>query len=354
MLSRIIDQTRWRKAYLKELERVSRDLPDRVLSSIFFGGGTPSLMDPDTVGAIIDAAYKFWPAANDVEVNLEANPSSVEAGRFRGYQAAGVNRVSLGIQALNDVDLRRLGRLHTAYEARKALEIARECFERVSFDLIYARQDQSLADWRDELTSALSLGMDHLSLYQLTIEDGTAFGDRYKRGTLRGLPEDDLSADMYELTQDLTSAAGLHRYEVSNYARDGAESRHNLVYWRYGDYAGIGPGAHGRVTLPEGRFATETALAPGLWLKSAEAGSGETKRTKLDQNEQAGEYLMMGLRIAEGIDLNRFNSLSLARMDEARLDHLLELGLLNRSENRISATDRGFALLNQIVADLLP
>ncbi len=245
-----IDESRWVRAYLREIDRYAAEVPERVLTSIFFGGGgTPSLMAPDTVSAILERIRAHWPVANDLEVTLEANPGSVEAGRFRGYADAGVNRVSVGVQALNDADLRRLGRLHTVEEALAALEIARNTFERVSFDLIYARQGQTLEEWRAELSGALEFAADHLSLYQLSIEPGTAFGDRYDAGKLRGLPDEDLSAEMYLLTQEMCETAGFHAYEVSNHAKPGAESRHNQIYWRYGDYAGIGPGAHSRLTV---------------------------------------------------------------------------------------------------------
>ena len=245
-VSRRIDQSQWCKAYLRELDRVGALTQGRVLDSVYFGGGTPSLMAPETVRAILDHVQRTWPMRNDPEITLEANPSSVEVGRFRAFSEAGVNRVSLGVQALNDTDLNRLGRLHTVQEARQAFDIARNQFDRVSFDLIYARQDQSLTAWSQELTEALSMAVDHLSMYQLTIEQGTAFGDRYSRGRLTGLPDDDVSADMYEVTQEVCEKAGLPAYEVSNHARPGSASRHNMIYWQYGDYIGIGPGAHGR------------------------------------------------------------------------------------------------------------
>jgi oxygen-independent coproporphyrinogen-3 oxidase len=276
-----IDHARWREAYLKEIAVYAGLVPDRVLTSIFFGGGTPSLMEPETVAEVIAAARRAWPVANDLEVTLEANPTSVEAGRFAAYAEAGVSRVSLGIQALNDTDLQRLGRRHSVAEAIQAYEVARKFFNRTSFDLIYARQDQTLVDWRAELRLALDLAVDHLSLYQLTIEGGTAFGDRYAAGKLRGLPEEDLAADMYEATQDICGTAGLEGYEVSNHAKPGAESRHNLIYWRYGDYVGIGPGAHGRLTLNGQRHATEAWRAPGKWLDSVAKGLGESLRDPL-------------------------------------------------------------------------
>ena len=244
-----IDQARWQAAYLSELDRAAAETENRVLETVFFGGGTPSLMDPSLVYAIIERIRQNWPMVNNPEISLEANPTSVEAGRFAGYRDAGVNRISMGIKALNDDDLRRLGRMHSVKDAKAAFDTARNLFDRVSFDLIYARQNQTLQDWKAELTEALSIAVDHLSLYQLTIEDGTAFGARHAAGGLKGLPDDDTSADMYLLTQEITASAGLGSYEVSNHAREDAQSRHNLIYWRGVDYIGICPGAHGRFTL---------------------------------------------------------------------------------------------------------
>ncbi|MFC4669093.1 radical SAM family heme chaperone HemW [Seohaeicola nanhaiensis] len=349
---RHIDQNAWRDAYLSEIARVAALTPDRVLNSIFFGGGTPSLMAPETAAAVIEAARGHWRFANDIEVTLEANPGSVEAGRFAGYRDAGVNRISMGIQALNDPDLRRLGRIHTLAEARAAFDVARGLFDRVSFDLIYARQDQSLEDWERELTEALAMAVDHLSLYQLTIEPGTAFGDRQARGGLRGLPDEDLGAEMYDLTQEICEAAGMPRYEVSNHARDGAQSRHNLIYWRYGDYAGIGPGAHGRLTLGGQRHATECPRMPQAWLEAVARGSGEDLREALSGAEQAEEYLLMGLRISEGIDRARYAALAGRPLSEAAVAELVELGMIEASETSISVTYQGFNLLNRVIARL--
>lgn len=352
-VSRQIDETVWRDAYLSEIERVSAETPDKVLNTIFFGGGTPSLMSPDLVAQVIDAARRAWRWSNDVEITLEANPGSVEAGRFAGYRMAGVNRISMGVQALNDADLRRLGRIHTVSDARAAFDIARGEFDRVSFDLIYARQDQDLDHWRRELRAALDMAVDHLSLYQLTIEDGTAFADRFKAGGLRGLPEDGLAADMYDLTQDVCGAAGMPAYEVSNHAAAGAESRHNLIYWRYGDYAGIGPGAHGRLTLNGQKFATEAPRAPGLWLKKTRSGNGETERTALGQQDQAYEYLMMCIRLSEGLDMRRFERLLGQPLDPDRLDHLVQLGLVTVDGSILTATPSGRTLLNSVIAELI-
>ena len=349
-----IDQARWLDAYLSEIKRVSLETPGRALTSIFFGGGTPSLMAPDTVGRIIEAARAVWPTANDLEITLEANPTSVEAGRFRGFRDAGVNRVSVGLQALNDADLKRLGRLHSAEEGRKAYALARDVFARVSFDLIYARQYQGLDGWRAELTEALTLAADHLSLYQLTVEPGTAFGDRHARGRLGGLIDDDLGAEMYDLTQEMCAAAGLPAYEVSNHASDMAQSRHNLIYWRGGDYVGIGPGAHGRLTLAGQRIATETELSPGGWLdRVARDGSGETLRSTITAREQAEEYAMMALRLSEGMDRQRFVRLNGSDFDPELLNRLADIGMITVSPERITATAEGRRVLNAILRDLL-
>ena len=342
-----IDQSRWRAAFAREIARFRDEMPDAVISSIFFGGGTPSLMEVETVASIIDAAQRAWRFANDVEITLEANPTSVEAARFRGYRAAGVNRISIGIQALNDSDLRKLGRLHSVSEAEAAFAVARENFPRVSFDLIYARQDQSLAAWEAELGRALTLAADHLSLYQLTIEPGTAFGDRFARGKLAGLPDEDLGADMFELTQDMTAAAGLPAYEVSNHAAQDAESRHNMIYWTGGDYIGIGPGAHGRLSAPEGRVATEAVLAPGAWLNGVERGAGYETRTALTAREMAEERIMMGLRLRSGMDIAGLDS----RLGDT--SNLEELGLLVRTSGRLALTSAGRPLLNAVLRELL-
>ena len=353
-VEKFIDQDRWRKAYLSELKRCAKLTPGRVVNSVFFGGGTPSLMDPTSISDILDAVADLWTLANSIEITLEANPSSVEAGRFSAYASAGVNRVSLGVQALNDVDLQRLGRLHSVKEAYAALDIANSTFDRVSFDLIYARQNQSLPDWESELKQALTTANGHLSLYQLTIEDGTAFGDRYKRGKLSGLPRDDTSADMFDLTNDICEAHGLHRYEVSNHAAPGQESRHNLIYWNYGDYIGIGPGAHGRVSVPGiGRTATETHLAPRKWLNEAEAGNGESLTENLTGGNQATEYLLMGLRLKSGIDRKRFAKLAGKDLQSSTLIDLAQNGLLTHSEESISLTNQGVVVLNAVAEQLL-
>jgi putative oxygen-independent coproporphyrinogen III oxidase len=350
-----IDMADWQAAYLSELDRYARETPDRVLNSVYFGGGTPSLMDPSVVAEILEKLPDHWRLANDLEITLEANPSSVEADRFAGYRVAGVNRVSLGIQALSDPDLRALGRLHDLQQALAALETAKNTFERVSFDLIYARQSQNLANWEVELRRALTFEPDHLSLYQLTIEDGTAFGDRFHRGTLRGLPDEDLAADMYFLTQDLCETAGLPAYEVSNHAKLGQESRHNLIYWRGGDYVGIGPGAHGRLTRNGIRHATTTPLQPDAWLRAVrEAGTGEASREPLDRVNHAGEYLMMSLRTREGTDLTRLRHILGKDVNINKIKGLVELGLVENRREQLVATRAGRAVLNAVITELLP
>lgn len=350
-----IDQARWQRAYLAEIDRLGAETQDRVLNSVFFGGGTPSLMDPDLVAAILERVRRTWRQANDIEITLEANPTSIESGRFRAYSEGGVNRVSMGMQALNDTDLARLGRMHSAAEGRAAFDIARSHFARVSFDLIYARQDQDLTAWEAELREALAMAVDHFSLYQLTIEEGTAFGRRAAAGKLTGLPDEELAADMYLRTQEICEAAGLPAYEVSNHAREGAESRHNLIYWRYGDYAGIGPGAHGRLTLGGSRQATVTPKAPALWLQSVEQhGSGELPREALPLEDQAVEFLLFGLRLSEGIDPGRYRALSGTDLPAEKLTDLGELGLVETVDGRIRATREGRAVLNGVIRELMP
>ena len=352
-VSRNIDQGAWRAAYLTELRRYAEQTAGRTVTSVFFGGGTPSLMDPDTVATVISEIRKLWPVANDLEITLEANPGSVEAGRFIAYRDGGVSRISMGIQALNDTDLKRLGRIHSTAEALAAFDIARTTFERVSFDLIYARQNQSLQDWRTELEQALTLSIDHLSLYQLTIENGTAFGDRYAVGKLRGLPDEDLGADMFDLTQDLCGAAGMPAYEVSNHARDGAHSRHNLIYWRYGDYLGIGPGAHGRLTHAGRRSATICYSNPKRWLDEVAKNSAEQSREALTRYDEATEFLLMGLRLREGIDPSRYALLAGKPLGQASVEHLTAIGMISTDSGRLTVTDQGFRVLNSVIAELL-
>ncbi|WP_176250308.1 radical SAM family heme chaperone HemW [Sulfitobacter sp. HGT1] len=352
-VSRKIDQRAWCDAYLAELERGAAETQGRVLNAVFFGGGTPSLMDPDIVADVIAAIYRLWPTANDLEITLEANPGSVEAGRFKGFHDAGVNRVSMGIQALNDADLKRLGRIHNTAEALAAFDIARSTFDRVSFDLIYGRQNQTLPAWQSELKQALSLAIDHISLYQLTIEQGTAFGDRYAIGKLRGLPDDDLGADMYAATQDICNEMGMPSYEVSNHARDGAQSRHNLIYWRYGDYLGIGPGAHGRLTQNGHRFATECFSNPQRWLDAAASGKTEKPREALSPEDQASEFLMMGLRLKEGVDLKRYSALAGTPLSQKKIIRMQDIGMISLERDQLKVTDQGFMVLNAILAELL-
>ncbi|MEO1493068.1 MAG: radical SAM family heme chaperone HemW [Pseudomonadota bacterium] len=352
-VSRTVDQDAWRAALVAEVERHRDLISPRRADTVFFGGGTPSLMPPETVAAVIEAVDRVWGLADDAEITLEANPTSVEAAKFRAYAAAGVNRVSMGVQALNDADLKALGRMHSAAEARATFDIARQSFERVSFDLIYARVGQSTAAWERELADALALAVDHLSLYQLTIEQGTRFAELHAAGKLV-VPGDDLAVEMYEVTQAMTAAAGVRAYEVSNHARPGAESRHNLIYWRYGDYAGIGPGAHGRLTQPDGtRVATEAARAPQAWLDAVAAGTGTAQSEVIPGAAQAEEYAMMGLRLAEGIDLARLRRLDPAAVSDARIADLVASGHLERSGDRLRATARGRLLLNRVLAEML-
>ena len=350
-----IDQHRWRAAYLAEIERVGVETRGRVLQTVFFGGGTPSLMDGDLVAAILDKVRATWPMTNDPEITLEANPGSVEAGRFGAYRDAGVNRVSIGIQALDDSALRQLGRQHSVAEARRAYDVARTVFPRVSFDLIYARQGQGKAEWRAELAEALAMEPAHLSLYQLTIEDGTVFGARHARGQLRGLPDEDRSVDLFLMTQEICETAGLPGYEVSNHASPGQQSRHNLIYWRGGDYVGIGPGAHGRLTKGAVRLATEAPKSPEMWLEMVEAGlGGELPRLGLSARERGVEYLLMGLRLREGVDLHRYEAISGGGFSPDAIDHLVALNLIEISAGALRATSAGRLVLNGIIAALAP
>lgn len=350
----VIDQEQWRDAYLAEMRRYAMLTPGRVLSSIFFGGGTPSLMPAATVAAIIDEACRLWTPANTIEITLEANPTSVEIGRLQDFRSAGVNRVSVGIQALNDTDLRRLGRTHGAIEARNAISVSQSVFDRTSFDLIYARQNQTLIDWENELDEALRLSAGHLSLYQLTIEPGTVFGARFEQGKLLGLPQEDLTADMYELTQAMCSANGRPAYEVSNHAHEGQESRHNLIYWRCGDYVGIGPGAHGRLTALDGtRCATERPKSPSEWLGLAsQATLSASELEPLSRTDQATEFLVMGLRLVEGIDMTRFRDVAGYDLRSARIDELVDLQLLTINGDQLRATETGLPVLNSILRSI--
>jgi putative oxygen-independent coproporphyrinogen III oxidase len=348
-----VDEERYVRAFAAEIAATAARVPGRTVSTIFMGGGTPSLMKPDTVGAILDTIGKHWSVAPDVEVTLEANPTSVEATRFRGYRAAGVNRVSLGVQALDDASLKELGRLHTAQEALDAVKIARSAFERYSFDLIYARPGQTTQAWRAELERAIAEAAEHLSLYQLTIEPETPFAALHAAGKL-ATPNDDRARELYDLTQEVTAAHGLPAYEVSNHARPGAECRHNLVYWRYHEYAGIGPGAHGRLVIDGKRHATATEKRPETWLMRVEAsGDGVTVDDTLLRSEQADEFLLMGLRLAEGIDTQRYAAFAGHPLDAGRIAALDAEGMVEAThDGRLRVTRAGFPLLDAVVADL--
>jgi putative oxygen-independent coproporphyrinogen III oxidase len=353
-----IDETRFVRAFAAEIATTAARAPGRTVSSIFFGGGTPSLMQPATVGAILDAVGRHWQLASDVEITLEANPTSVEASRFRGYRAAGVNRVSLGVQALDDRVLKELGRQHTAGEAIEAVHIARNVFARYSFDLIYARPQQTPAEWAAELNAALHEAGEHLSLYQLTIEPETPFAALHAAGKLV-VPDDDTARALYDTTQNICAAHGLPAYEISNHARPGAECRHNLVYWRMHEYAGIGPGAHGRLNTGrlEGdgdRHATATEKRPKNWLTRVEhEGHGLVTDEVLTREEMADEFLLMGLRLAEGIDPQRYAALAGRPLDPARVAALREHGLVETTPaGRLRVSLPGFPLLDAVVADL--
>ncbi|HEV7718888.1 MAG TPA: radical SAM family heme chaperone HemW [Arsenicitalea sp.] len=347
------DEAGYLRSYEREIADVAARAPGRRVQSIFFGGGTPSLMAPKTVDGILNAIAKHWAVDDKAEITLEANPTSVEAERFRGYRAAGVNRVSLGVQSLRDKPLAELGRRHTVDEAIAAVRLAQSIFPRSSFDLIYARPHQTLDDWRDELTEALWLAQGHISLYQLTIEQGTRYFDLHRAGKLI-MPDEDLSADFYELTQELANAAGLPAYEISNHARPGQESRHNLTYWRYGEYAGIGPGAHGRLVLNNERHATATEKLPFDWQKRVDAtGNGLVTDDILTWEEQGDEFLVMGLRLREGIDPRRFTMLSGRKIAERQIASLKGYGFVETLKNgNIRVTDRGWPVLDAVVADL--
>lgn len=346
-----IDQQDWAQAYMQELEKTAELTGKRLLNSIYFGGGTPSLMHMDTVERILVHASKHWAFANDIEITLEANPGSVDAANFRGYHAAGVNRISLGLQALDDLALRMLGRMHTVDEGLRALSTAQSTFDRVSFDLIYARQNQTMEGWQKELERALSLGSSHMSLYQLSIENGTVFGERFARGQLLGLPDENLGADFFDLTQDVMEAAGLPSYEVSNHARPGSESRHNMIYWTAGDYAGIGPGAHGRLTIGASRYATTMQPSPAPWLAQTRI-SGNLEMEKLVDTDCALEYLLMGLRLRAGITLSRLEKMAGKRIPRSQLGDLVDMGMLHIEEDRLQVTRRGRPLLNAVIEQI--
>ena len=352
-----VEQERWRTALVRELNHYAGQTPGRTVTSIFFGGGTPSLMAPATVGAVIDRIAERWTLDPNIEITLEANPTSVESHKFKGFRTAGVNRVSLGIQALDDASLKFLGRQHSATEALGAIELAARQFDRYSFDLIYARPGQTEASWAAELDRALSFAAGHLSVYQLTIEQGTQFATLHARGAFT-LPDDELAGALYELTQAHLAAAGLPAYEISNHARPGEASRHNLTYWRYGDYVGVGPGAHGRLTRDGVKIATRQAKAPETWLAQVERDGHGTQETEaIDAEARAEELLMMGLRLAEGIPRGRFrDELGLAPedvLDPVALGHLTEGGFVTLDAERLVATAAGRQRLNAVLAALL-
>jgi putative oxygen-independent coproporphyrinogen III oxidase len=348
-----IDEARFARAFSREIETTAARVPGREVTSIFLGGGTPSLMQPQTVGAILDAIGQHWRVAPDAEVTLEANPTSVEATRFAGYRAAGVNRVSLGVQALNDVSLKELGRLHSAREALDAVAIARKSFDRYSFDLIYARPDQTPAMWADELSLAIAEAAEHLSLYQLTIEEGTPFFGLHAAGKLK-TPDESAARALYDVTQEVCARHDLPAYEISNHARQGAECRHNLVYWRGQEYAGIGPGAHGRLDIGSVRHATATEKRPEAWLMRVEAnGHGVVTDDALNREERADEFLLMGLRLREGIDPERYAALSGRVIDPRRIAVLRDEGAITvDADGRLRVTQAGFPVLDAVVADL--
>nr|WP_246015313.1 radical SAM family heme chaperone HemW [Azospirillum griseum] len=352
-----VDHDRWRAALLRELDHYADQTAGRRVTSVFFGGGTPSLMDPATVGAVIDRIAQRWTVADGLEITLEANPTSVEADKFRAFRTAGVNRVSLGIQALDDTALRFLGRQHSATEATGAIALAARIFDRFSFDLIYARPGQSVAAWEAELTQALDHAVGHLSVYQLTIEEGTAFFPLHARGDLV-LPDEDLAGDLYEATQSLLGRAGLPAYEVSNHARPGEESRHNLTYWRYGDYIGVGPGAHGRLTLDGAKVATRAHRAPEIWMERVERdGHGAATPDPIDRSARATELLMMGLRLTEGVPLARLAEEGgrdpADLLDADALKRLTDGGFLTIDHATLRATHEGRQRLNAVLAALL-
>jgi len=348
-----IDEARYVRAFEAEIAATAARIPGRTVSTMFFGGGTPSLMQPSTVAAILDAVARHWSIAPDVEITLEANPTSVEAERFRGYRAAGVNRVSLGVQSLDDRVLKELGRMHSADEALAAVAVARAVFERYSFDLIYARPGQAPESWKAELNRAIAEAAEHLSLYQLTIEPETAFHALQSAGKLV-IPDSDAARELYDLTIDTCARAGLPAYEISNHARPGAECRHNLVYWRGAEYAGIGPGAHGRLNVGNARIATATEKRPETWLMRVESlGHGLVDDEPLTREERGDEYLLMGLRLAEGIDPAHFREISGRDLDPKRVAILHAEGAVETTPaGHLRVTQACFPVLDAVVADL--
>jgi oxygen-independent coproporphyrinogen-3 oxidase len=351
-----IDESGWVEGILAELDWIARAQASSgrpPVETVFFGGGTPSLMTGKSAAHVLDTIAARWPVASDAEITLEANPASADAARFADYRAAGVNRLSLGVQTLDDTALKKLGRLHDRAEAVAALALATKTFPRVSLDLIYARPDQTDAAWRAELKQALAFGTSHLSLYQLTIEPETPYALLHRKGRLR-IPDEELAAGLYETTQELTEAAGLPAYEISNHARPGAESRHNLIYWRYGDYAGVGPGAHGRLTIGGKRLATAAIRLPERWRNAvAKTGHGFAEMAQISDAEGAREHLLMALRLAEGIDLAAYAARWGTRPDAAKIAALVEQAMLEPNGERLIATPQGRLVLNAVIAALL-
>ncbi len=350
-----IDENGWTEGILAELQWTAglQGVARPVVETVFFGGGTPSLIGGASIQAVIDEIARLWPLAPGTEITLESNPASADAGRFADYRKAGVNRLSLGVQALNDADLKFLGRLHDVEEARSALAVACDAFERVSLDLIYARPGQTPAAWRDELCEALAFGTEHLSLYQLTIEPGTPFAALARTGAL-ATPGEDAAAALYETTRELTEAAGRPAYEISNHAAPGAECRHNLLYWRYGDYAGVGPGAHGRLNIDGRRMATVCEKLPERWReKIAKEGNGLVERSEISAEDASREHLLMNLRLAEGLDLVAYRARWGREIDAARLAPLLDEDFLHRDADRLRVTPRGRLVLNAIIAAIV-
>lgn len=341
-----IDQDVWRESYLRGLEHYAAETGPRTVETIFFGGGTPSLMPPDTMAAIIDKIQQLWPMANDVEITMEANPTSVEAEKFAAFKQAGVNRVSIGVQSMQDQDLAFLGRKHNTKEAIQAIEIAQKNDFRYSIDLIYARPQQTLKDWQQELEYALQFVDGHMSLYQLTIERGTVFFQDHSRGAFK-MPDEELAADFYNVTQEIMEAHGLPAYEVSNHARPGQESRHNLIYWRYGDYVGVGPGAHGRITVADQKFATREHQVPESWVDLVQKqGYGAHPYEALSDEDQKLEALMMGLRLKEGVEIPDI-------VDPDRLAHIIKEGWAEQKDTKLVLTREGILRLNAILPYLL-
>ncbi len=349
-----IDDSAWEIAYIKSIENWFLDKPRNKIKSIYFGGGTPSLMKPSTIEKIIQKLYSVCEISNNPEITMEANPSSIEMEKFSYYASAGINRVSIGVQALNNYDLKKLGRKHTVQDAINSIKIAKKCFNNISFDLIYARQDQTLKSWSKELKSALSLADNHISLYQLTIEKHTRFEELNRRGLLRGLPCDDLAADFYDLTQDICNKKNLPAYEISNHAKLGSESVHNLNYWRYQNYLGIGPGAHSRMVKKGQKFSIENFSVPEKWLSEIISNrSGVSSMEPVTIFDQAEEYLMMALRLEEGANLDRYETLAKKSINTEKIDQLKDLNLINIKENILQISPNGKKVLNTIISHLI-